>query len=177
MSIASHLNCLETSAAASVESSCLVSFFGKSNLEYRTRLANIEDGESVYCRSGSLKDIELRGCHIAALNEWSNAVVVFIVGFLPEVRGRLRDRPLTAIANVVFDHCSTVVAAMRHRHPEQSHMRLLAQTDRSNGGMSRLFRRGGTYTGITTDGWPLYEPLRETTYSHLILPTDGLRDG
>lgn len=115
-------------------------------------------GESVYCRSGGLKDIELRGCHIAAPDEWSDAVVVFIVGLLPTVRGRLRDRPLTAIANVVFDHCSTVAAAMRQRHPEQSHLRLLAQTDRSNGGMSRLFRRGGTHTDITTgDGWPLYE--------------------
>jgi hypothetical protein len=115
-------------------------------------------GRSVYCRSGGLKDIELRGCHIAAPDEWSDAFVVFIIGFLPTARGRLRDRPFTAISNVVFDHCSTVVAAMRQRHPEQSHVRLLAQTDRSNGGMGRVFRRGGTYTGMTTgDGWPLYE--------------------
>jgi hypothetical protein len=65
---------------------------------------------------------------------------------------------LTAIANIVFDHCSIVVAAMRQRNPERDHMRLLAQTDRSNGRMGRLLRHGGTDTGITTgDGWPLYE--------------------
>lgn len=88
-------------------------------------------GESVYCLTGGLKDIELRGHHIAAPGEWSNAVLIFIVGFTREVRGLLRDRPLTAIAHVVFDHGSHIISSMRVRHPERRNVRLLAQTNRS----------------------------------------------
>ncbi|WP_429428408.1 hypothetical protein [Nocardia sp. GAS34] len=119
-------------------------------------------GESMYCQTGGLKDIELRGRHIAAPGEWSNAVLIFIVGFSRAIRGQLRDGPLTAIANVVFDHGSQVVASMRAHHPEQQYVRLLAQTDRSNGGMNRLFQRGSSSTGIITgDGYPLRELVVE----------------
>ncbi len=119
-------------------------------------------GEALYCVTEGLKDIELRGRHVAAPGEWSNAILIFIVGFTGEVRGLLRDRPLAAIANVVFDHGSRVVAGMRVHHPDQRRVRLLAQTNRANGGMNRLFQRGGSSTGIVTgDGYPLRELIVE----------------
>ncbi|MEV2218253.1 hypothetical protein AB0E01_00020 [Nocardia vinacea] len=119
-------------------------------------------GESIYCLTGGLKDIELRGHHIAAPGEWSNAVLIFIVGFTREVRRLLRARPLTAIANVVFDHGSHVISSMRVRHPERRNVRLLAQTNRSNGGINSLFQYGGSNTGIITgDGYLLQELILE----------------
>ncbi|MGW4848109.1 hypothetical protein [Nocardia brasiliensis] len=98
------------------------------------------------------------GRHIAAPDEWSDAVLIFIIGLTRAARGRLRDRPLTAIANIVFDHGAHLISSMHARHPGNSRLRLLTQTDRSNGGMNRLFQFGGSSTGITTgDGYPLYE--------------------
>ncbi|MGX1779491.1 hypothetical protein ACWIGW_45795 [Nocardia brasiliensis] len=115
-------------------------------------------GEAQYCRTGGLRDIDLRGRHIAAPDEWSDAVLIFIIGLTRAARGRLRDRPLTAIANIVFDHGAHLISSMHARHPGNRQLRLLAQTDRSNGGMNRLFQFGGSSTGITTgDGYPLYE--------------------
>ncbi|WP_280395649.1 hypothetical protein [Nocardia brasiliensis] len=115
-------------------------------------------GESNYLGFGRLKDIEVRGRHIAAPGEWSDAVLIFIVGFLQPARGNLRGGPMAAIFNTVFDHGAHLVGPMRQRHPDRKQVRLLAQTNRANSGMSMLFQRGGVGTGITTgDGYPLQQ--------------------
>ncbi|WP_433574641.1 hypothetical protein [Nocardia brasiliensis] len=84
--------------------------------------------------------------------------MIHSIGFIRPFRGRLRDRPLVAVANAILDHGLQIVEDAREHGTVRQRLRLLAQTDRSNGGMNRIFEYGGSNTGIITgDGYPLYE--------------------
>ncbi|WP_147471517.1 hypothetical protein [Nocardia stercoris] len=115
-------------------------------------------GDSLYCRTGGLRDSQLRGVHVAGVGEWPESVLLFSMGILRSFRGRLADSPLT-LGNVFVDHLAEIVAATRSRQVGESQLRVLAQTEYPRGGIGKLLQRCGfTDSGIVTgDGYPLWE--------------------
>lgn len=115
-------------------------------------------GEAEYCRTGGLSDSEVRGVHIARVDEWSDAVVLFSMGLIRSVRGRLSGNS-AVLPQVFLDHLIDIVTTMHAAHPEKRTLRLYAQTEHVKGGIGRMLRRlGFADTGIVTgDGYPLWE--------------------
>ncbi|NUS45100.1 MAG: hypothetical protein HOQ24_15605 [Mycobacteriaceae bacterium] len=115
-------------------------------------------GEAEYCRTGGLSDAEVSGVHVAGPGEWSDAVVLFSMGLIRTVRGRLRDGS-SVLPHVFLEHLVDILTAMRVANPDKSTVRLYAQTEHVKGGIGRMLRRLGFIdTGIVTgDGYPLWE--------------------
>ncbi|MEV2210577.1 hypothetical protein AB0H86_03545 [Streptomyces sp. NPDC050997] len=132
-------------------------------------------GASLYVRNGGLKDSEISARYAAKQGEWSDSLVLFSMGILKSSRDLLKDRHLLLPA-VFADHLVDLISEMCSLHPDRSHVRVYAQTEKPNGGIGRLLARLGfeETSIIGGDGYPLWElrlALPERSRTQGVRPT------
>lgn len=115
-------------------------------------------GKALYVTNKGIKDSEIKPEHIAAEDEWSNAILMFSMGILPPFRNVLKDKYLT-LPYVFAEHLIQLVSEMKKHYPQMNTTWIYSQTEKAHGGIGKmLMALGFENTDITTgDGFILWE--------------------